>query len=207
MLTENLNKLAATSLGKLFLVSNFIALLSVAAVLIAIVIDFSEFGNKRQIKKEKKSIVATGTMLLFSFLFYILIISGTGKIAEIPVYFKIVLMIAGSVLLMIGAAVNILGRITLGKNWANQVTIYKDQDFISKGVFGIVRHPLYASLIWIFFGASLVYLNLLACFSNIIIFIPFMYYRAKQEEKFLGMEFKAYGDYKNKVGMFFPKFF
>jgi protein-S-isoprenylcysteine O-methyltransferase Ste14 len=176
-------------------------------VLVAVVVDFSEFGNKREIKKEKKSIIATGTMLLFSFLFYVLIISGIGEIAGVPVLLKMILRVTGSFLLIAGAIVNILGRIALGKNWANQVTIYKDQRFVSNGVFAIVRHPLYASLIWMFFGASFVYLNLLAFFLNIIIFIPFMHYRARQEEEFLEMEFGAYKNYKKKVGMFFPNLF
>jgi len=32
-----------------------------------------------------------------------------------------------------------------------------------------------------------------------------MYYRAKQEEKFLQEEFAEYKEYKKKTGMFFPK--
>ncbi|MGK0469242.1 MAG: protein-S-isoprenylcysteine O-methyltransferase Ste14, partial [Clostridium sp.] len=39
------------------------------------------------------------------------------------------------------------------------------------------------------------------------IFIPFMYYRAKQEETLLIQTFSEYNDYIKRTGMFFPKIF
>ena len=42
---------------------------------------------------------------------------------------------------------------------------------------------------------------------NTIVFIPFMYYRAKQEEKELVKVFPEYNNYKKNTGMFFPKIF
>jgi protein-S-isoprenylcysteine O-methyltransferase Ste14 len=108
-------------------------------------------------------------------------------------------------IIIVGCIINILGRFRLGGNWANQVKIYKDQTLVTKAVYGIVRHPLYASLIWMFYGASLVYLNYAAFLANSLLFIPFMYYRAKQEETLLAKEFKGYNKYRENVGMFFPK--
>ena len=90
-------------------------------------------------------------------------------------------------------------------NWANQVTIYKNQQLIKTGVYKYVRHPLYASLIWMFYGACLVYPNYLALIANTILFVPFMFYRAKQEEKLLMERFEEYGEYKKTTGMLFPK--
>ncbi|MFA6145760.1 MAG: isoprenylcysteine carboxylmethyltransferase family protein [Patescibacteria group bacterium] len=116
-------------------------------------------------------------------------------------------MIVGLLILVIGCIVNIKGRIKLGKNWSNQIKIYEDHYFISNGIYGFVRHPLYASIIWMFFGASLIYFNFFAFLSNLLIFIPFMYYRAKQEEYLLIKEFKNYQNYQIKVGMFFPRLF
>jgi protein-S-isoprenylcysteine O-methyltransferase Ste14 len=78
---------------------------------------------------------------------------------------------------------------------------------VQKGAYRIVRHPLYASLIWVFYGASIVYLNYYAFLLNTFVFIPFMYYRAKQEEELLEKEFSDYNKYTLNVGMFFPKLF
>ena len=108
-------------------------------------------------------------------------------------------------MIILGCIINIAGRFNLGKNWANQVKIYNNQTFTRKGMFKIVRHPLYSSLMLMFYGACLVYPNYLAFLANTFIFIPFMYYRAKQEESLLLKTFKEYKQYKKEVGMFFPK--
>jgi serine/threonine-protein kinase len=44
------------------------------------------------------------------------------------------------------------------------------------------------------------------CFLAVtVIFVPFMYYRAKQEETMLMQRFSEYTEYKKKTGMLFPK--
>lgn len=189
-----------------YLFSNIIVILCVFLVFISILIDFTEFQTRKQVKKEKKSIVETGTMFLFFFLFYFLIRFSVGQIHVPYLSLKIFIMTLGLLILIIGCIVNIKGRMNLGKNWSNQIKIYKDHHFVSNGVYSFVRHPLYASIIWMFFGASLIYSNPLAFLANIFIFIPFMYYRAKQEETLLTKEFENYKNYQMKVGMFFPKF-
>ena len=181
--------------------------LSVFAVLTAVLIDFIEIHKKSQTKKEKKSIVATGTMLLFFMLFYAVIRLRLGQVPVNPPSLRMCFVLAGLALVITGAITNILGRLALGRNWANHIKIYSDHALVSGGAYKIVRHPLYASLIWMFLGASLVYLNYLAFLANAIIFVPFMYYRAKQEEDLLSKEFEEYKDYQKNVGMFFPKIF
>ena len=47
--------------------------------------------------------------------------------------------------------------------------------------------------------------NYLVIILNTVVFIPFMYYRAKQEEKELIKTFKEYKKYRKETGMFFPK--
>lgn len=190
-----------------YFISNIVVIFCTFAVFIAVLIDFVEFQKRSIVKKEKKSIVETGTMFLFFFLFYTLI---RFKIGQLDFHFitpRILLSAIGTVILAIGCFVNIKGRLNLGKNWSNQIKIYKDHSFVSSGVYDLVRHPLYASIIWMFFGASLIYFNYLAFLSNLVIFIPFMYYRAKQEENLLIKEFEDYKNYQIKVGMFFPKLF
>jgi protein-S-isoprenylcysteine O-methyltransferase Ste14 len=188
-----------------YLIINVIVGLCVFSIFTAVLMDFAEFQKREKIKKEKKSIVETGTMFLFFLFFYSLIRFGIGQInINIPAL-KFSAIGIGLLMLVAGCIVNITGRINLGKNWSNQIKIYKDHSFVTGGTYGFVRHPLYASIIWMFFGASLIYANFLALLSNILIFIPFMYYRAKQEENLLVKEFGNYRIYQKKVGMFFPK--
>jgi protein-S-isoprenylcysteine O-methyltransferase Ste14 len=188
------------------ILSNLIIGLVVLTLFSFIVINFSESQPNKNTKKEKKSIVETGTMTLFSVLFYLVIRFNIGSIENDNFQVRFPLIIGGIIFILIGAYFNIKGRVVLGKNWANQIKIYKNHTLVKKSVYSIVRHPLYASLIWMFYAASIIYFNWLAFLINSLIFIPFMYYRAKQEEIELKKTFKQeYSNYKKEVGMFFPK--
>jgi protein-S-isoprenylcysteine O-methyltransferase Ste14 len=196
-----------SSLNPKTVCSDFIALLCVLAIFVAVLIDFVEFHKRNDEKKEKKSVVETGTMTLFFFVFYLTLRFGIGNFALSFSALKIFLIAAGLAIMIFSAGFNIYGRLSLGKNWANQIKIYSDHVFVSSGAYRLVRHPLYASIIWMFFGASLVYANYAAFFLNLLVFTPFMYYRARQEENLLVKEFKNYNDYQKKVRMFFPGIF
>jgi len=200
-----ISQLLYSPIGIFELFSVLIIVLCSFAVLVSILVDFVKFESRNEIKSEKKSIVATGTMLLFFLCFYFLIKNGIGRIEINSIQLKIVLVSFGLIIIVLGSITNIWGRFNLGKNWANHVKIYQNHELIETGVYKLVRHPLYASLIWAFYGASLVYFNVYAFLIITFIFVPFMFYRAKQEEKLLGKEFIHYNSYKLRVGMFFPK--
>ncbi len=204
-MTGNLPQLFDTPEKAFYLAVELSVMLSVFAVLVAILIDFAEFQGRKEVKREKKSVVETGTMLLFFFGFYAIIRTGTGRLVLEFSPLKITLMLAGALLVAAGCAVNVKGRLDLGKNWGNQIKIYGDHTFVTGGTYRLVRHPLYASLVWMFLGAGLIYQNYLALLAALFIFIPFMRYRARQEEELLAKEFGAYAKYQKKVGMFFPK--
>jgi protein-S-isoprenylcysteine O-methyltransferase Ste14 len=183
----------------------FIVMCCTVAVLAAVAIDFMQFNKREEVRKEKKSIVETGTMMMFFFLFYLILRSGAGTLAISSTGIRMALAATGMLAVVAGCIVNIRGRLDLGKNWSNQIRIYKDHALVTSGVYALVRHPLYASLIWMFTGASLLYLNFLVLFATMLIFLPFMYFWAKQEEKMLEKEFDGYGEYRKKTGMFMPK--
>jgi len=185
--------------------SDIIIGIAIVVIFTFIVLNFFEAQSKEKVKKEKKSVVETGTMILFFIVFYLIIRLRIGEITFNNSLVRIPLIILGLIVIIIGVYFNVKGRLILGRNWANQIKIYKNQTLVNTSVFGVVRHPLYASLIWMFYGASIIYFNWLAFLLNSFIFIPFMYYRAKQEEKMLTREFERYKDYQRKVGMFFPK--
>jgi len=184
-----------------------IAIIGLAVLIIftSILINFFEAQPTGKVKKEKKSIVETGSMIGFFIIFYLVIRLKIGVFDYSDFFIRVGLMILSWIVIAIGVYFNVAGRFRLGSNWANQVRIYKNQTLATNGVYSVVRHPLYASLMWMFYAASLIYFNWLAFLLNTIVFIPFMYYRAKQEEKMLEKEFKNYKNYRKEVGMFFPK--
>jgi protein-S-isoprenylcysteine O-methyltransferase Ste14 len=106
----------------------------------------------------------------------------------------------------VGTAFNVWGRVHLGANWADHVRIYTDQTLVTGGPYRFVRHPLYASLVWMFYGASLAYLNPLAALETTLIFLPGMWYRSNLEEAALLERFgDAYRAYRARTGRFLPR--
>ena len=190
----------------IYIAARIICMASTIAVITAVVWDFVRFNARHDSVVEKRSIVATATMFLFFFVFYAVVVMRIGVIL-LPGYVYAVLCAMGAVLLVIGAVVNISGRIHLGKRWSDHIKIYSDHSLVTSGIYGVVRHPLYASLIWMFYGASFVYANWIGFLLNTFIFVPMMYYRARQEEELLVDRFPEYGDYRSRVGMFFPRVF
>lgn len=178
---------------------------SVLALFVSILLDFALFTRDHHVKKEKKSIVETGTMTLFFLVFYLILMTRNGVV---PIYnnnLKNTIIIIGTGAIVSGCIMNIIGRFNLGSNWANHIKIYDEHTLIKGGMYKIVRHPLYSSIMLMFYGACLVYRNILGFIAVTFIFIPFMYYRAKQEEILLIQAFPEYNEYKIKTGMFFPK--
>ena len=78
------------------------------------------------------------------------------------------------------------------------IKVEKDQKVIDKGLYKIVRHPMYSITIFLFLSIPLI-------LGSIISFIIFLIYpliiskRIKNEEKVLEKELKGYKEYKNKV--------
>lgn len=184
---------------------SLLLMICVLAIAISVGISFANAGENTQVRKEKKSIVETFTMTLFFILYYATIKFRIGEISFLPSNWVVILSLFGILIVLLGTYVNIKGRYELGKNWANQIKVYKNHSLIQSGMYKVVRHPLYASLIWIFFGGSFIFLNYVAFLLNTLVFIPFMYYRAKQEDQLLSESFPEYDEYKSKVMMFFPK--
>lgn len=177
----------------------------ITALILAILADFLFYNQEEKVKKSQHSIVATGTMFLFFILYYAVITSRSGQLDFQDEFIGQVLAVIGTIMVAAGTLINILGRLQLKENWANHIKIYDSHELIRTGVYGIVRHPLYASLMLMFLGGVLVYKNYLGLLLTVLVFIPFMAYRAVQEELMLLKEFPEYQEYKNSTGMFFPK--
>ncbi|MBR6950085.1 MAG: isoprenylcysteine carboxylmethyltransferase family protein [Bacilli bacterium] len=198
---EMINKVVST-IGIEETIINYIIILGILLIYLYVLYNFiSARFRKNKKKKEVKSIVETASMSAFFAVIWLVVFTRTGVIKFHNTYLNIFFLI----IYVIGIATNLLGRFYLGKNWGNNVVIYEDHTFVHNGVYKIVRHPLYASIIWMIYSISFLKSNYLVFILNTIIFIPFMYYRAKQEEKELIKVFKEYNDYIKNTGMFFPK--
>ena len=178
--------------------------LSVVVLFTGILLDFIFYHPKRQTVRSRKSMVETFTMTVYFCIYYGVIRLGVGHM-QIPAPYRQLLILIGLILVVGGCAVNMAGRYYLGHHWANQVKVYEGHQVIRKGPYSLVRHPLYASIIAMLIGGGMVYRDYLALLLTVVLFIPMMVYRSRQEEQLLLKSLPAYGQYRQEVGMLFPK--
>lgn len=163
---------------------------------IILMIKNPELLRKRLNAKEKESeqkwvILFSGSMFIAGF-----IVAGLNyryKWIEIPNAITII----SSILFVIAY---ILYAEVLRENTylSRTIEIQENQKVIDTGLYGIVRHPMYAVTILLFLTIPLI-------LGSIISFIIFLIYpiiiakRIKNEEKVLERDLKGYKEYKNKV--------
>ncbi len=191
-------------ISRISFISNILVSLCVTLVFTVIFIDFLLYGQKNKVKKERKSIVETGTMTLFFAVYYTVARWGFGKLPFSQGVVDI-MMVLGWLPLVAGCIINVYGRIVLGGNWGNHIKIYESHTLTRRGPYKYVRHPLYSSIILMLLSGSLLYHDLLLLVMTCVIFIPMMVYRANQEEVMLMAQFSDYSAYKEEVGQLAPR--
>lgn len=94
----------------------------------------------------------------------------------------------------------------LGLNWSPSLEIREKHELITRGIYGIIRHPMYASQwLWVIAQPFLLQ-NWIAGFLNLLIFIPFYLLRVQAEEQLMMEKFgDQYSIYKQNVGGVIPK--
>ena len=111
-----------------------------------------------------------------------------------------VVLIAGAVFIFWRAHAD------LGLNWSPSLEIRENHELITRGIYGIIRHPMYASqIIWVI-AQPLLLQNWVAGWLDLLVFIPFYYLRVKAEEQLMMEQFgEQYRIYTQRVGAVFPK--
>ena len=78
------------------------------------------------------------------------------------------------------------------------IEVQEDQTVVDTGLYGVVRHPMYTATVLLFLSMPLV-LNSLISFIIMLVYIPIIVKRIKNEEEVLEQELKGYREYKQKV--------
>ena len=148
--------------------------------------------NAKEKEIEQKQVIAfSGIMFLFGF-----IIAGLN--------YKYNWIVIPNAIVIISAALFILAYIlyaeVLRENayLSRTIEVQENQKVIDTGLYGIVRHPMYAVTILLFLTMPLI-------LGSVISFVIFLVYpiiiskRIKNEEKVLEKELLGYAEYKKKV--------
>ncbi|MBR3302547.1 MAG: isoprenylcysteine carboxylmethyltransferase family protein [Firmicutes bacterium] len=78
------------------------------------------------------------------------------------------------------------------------IEVREDQEVVSTGLYGVVRHPMYTATVLLFLAMPLV-LGSWPSFIIMLAYIPIIVKRIKNEEQVLEEELKGYKDYIEKV--------
>ena len=78
------------------------------------------------------------------------------------------------------------------------VEVQENQQVVSTGLYGIVRHPMYAATLLLFLSMPLVLASPWS-FVIMLIYIPIIALRIRNEEQVLERELKGYTEYKQRV--------
>jgi protein-S-isoprenylcysteine O-methyltransferase Ste14 len=94
---------------------------------------------------------------------------------------------------------------TLGANWSPKIDVRSSQELVTQGIFGVIRHPIYAGM-WLWAIAQpLVVQNWLAGWTMGLFFLPLYITRVPREEAMLLGEFgERYRQYMRSTGRILP---
>ena len=95
----------------------------------------------------------------------------------------------------------------LGLNWSPSLEIREKHELITRGIYSIIRHPMYTSqFLWVI-AQPLLLQNWIAGFLDLLVYVPFYYLRVKPEEQLMVDTFgDQYRAYMKKVGGVIPRF-
>lgn len=146
---------------------------------------------KEKQSEQKEVIVISGLMFLVGF-----IVAGLNfrfNWLQLPNY----LVILGSVVFIISY---IIYAEVLRENafLLRTIEVEKGQKLVDTGLYGVVRHPMYAATIFLFLSMPLI-LGSLYSFVIFLIYPFIISKRIKNEEKVLEENLKGYKEYKEKV--------
>ena len=89
-----------------------------------------------------------------------------------------------------GAVIAIWSRYLIGRNWSLSVQRKVEHELIQKGMYRIIRHPIYFGLLLLITGNGIIVGDYRAIIAVIIVFISF-WLKLKKEEKLL---IETFGD-------------
>ena len=112
--------------------------------------------------------------------------------------------LAGIVLLLAAGVLALWGIRSMGRQMASAAEVRPDTELVTSGAFGVVRHPLYLSVLLLWAGGTLALLSW-AMAAGWLLLVPAFVARARAEERLLIRHFGGeYPAYAARVPMLLP---
>ena len=148
--------------------------------------------NAKEEQGEQKTVVAlSGLMFLAAF-----ILAGLNERFQwIPLPAWISWVAAGIFLIAYALYAEVLRE---NAYLSRTIEVQENQKVIDTGLYGVVRHPMYMSTFLLFLAMPLV-LGSVPSFAVMLLYIPIIAKRIRNEEKVLEQGLEGYAEYKKKV--------
>ena len=117
--------------------------------------------------------------------------------------YHIEIVVVGVVLMVVGAGVALAGAMALGRNLTPFPKPSAQAQLVRHGIYAMIRHPLYTSVITVALGWALVWQSWLSLLVAAML-IPFFHAKARREEHWLREKFPEYAAYEQCVRRFIP---
>ncbi len=97
-------------------------------------------------------------------------------------------------------------HVDLGRNWSPTLQILEGHKLITQGIYGMIRHPMYASQwLWVL-AQPLLIQNWIAGLFGALFYLPMYFIRVPVEERMMLEQFgDEYRDYMRRVGRVLPR--
>lgn len=142
--------------------------------------------------------------ILFVVLQFVLFIAFVFEVGSMRIYFPVILFWIGVVMLVLGALITLIGVLQLNVHLSPFPSPLPGSRLIVKGVYKLVRHPIYTGIMMGFFGFAIIadsgYKLMVAAILSIL-----FYFKTIYEEKRMVEVFSGYLEYKQRTGRFFPR--
>ena len=111
---------------------------------------------------------------------------------------------AAGVLSVIGVAVALWARFTLGRNWSGVVTLKEEHELVERGPYRFVRHPIYTGILTMYFATALGLGHLAGFVGTLLIFLSF-WIKLRDEEQLMLQQFpERYAAYRQRAKRIIP---
>ena len=131
-------------------------------------------------------------------------ITGVGAFTGVAAPLGDALRVAGVLVLWAAGLLAVWGIRTMGRHLVSPPEVRPDTELITTGPFGLVRHPMYLSILLLWAGGALALLGWVLAIGFVLL-VPAFYLRARTEEGLLTRHFgDAYTAYAARVPMLVP---
>jgi protein-S-isoprenylcysteine O-methyltransferase Ste14 len=113
------------------------------------------------------------------------------------------MFVLGAVLLGVGVIIGLSGAIGLRRGLTPFPKPSPDMRLVQNGIYAVIRHPLYTSVMAVALGWALVWQSWPALLAGLAL-IPFFDLKSRREERWLRQQFPEYPEYAKRVRRFIP---